>query len=72
MLALENSRAVSSQPADGNNLLELISKRPRLPATARPPVAATGDAILLGTEAAESFLYWNGTTYRWVEAEGGE
>jgi hypothetical protein len=68
ILVLENSRAESNQPGDRNRLLELIRKRSGRRGAARPPAGAKGDAILLGTEATESFLYWNGTTYVWKEA----
>jgi hypothetical protein len=48
--------------------MEIISKRgKRRRGATRPPAAAKGDAILLGTEATESILYWNGKTYRWEE-----
>lgn len=72
VLALADSRARSSQPADGKNLLELVKKRPGRRGGNRAPAAARGDAILLGTEAAESLLYWNGATYIWKESEGGD
>ena len=35
------------------------------------PRAARGDAIVLGTEAAEGILYWNGRRYAWVEDPEG-
>jgi hypothetical protein len=72
VLILENTRALSSQPADLNDLMELIRKRPGRRGARRPPAAAKGDAILLGTEAAESFLYWNGTSYVWKESDAGD
>lgn len=73
ILILNNERAISSQGHDRDNLMELIRKRARRTRGAtRPPAAAQGDAILLGTEAADSILYWNGKTYRWQESEGGE
>jgi len=68
VLALENSRAESNQPDDRKSLLELIRKRPGRRGAVRPPAGAKGDAVLLGTEATESFLYWNGTTYVWKES----
>jgi hypothetical protein len=72
VLILENDRATSGHSEDAKNLMEILSKRGKRRAASRPPAAAKGDAILLGTEAAESILYWNGKTYRWAESEGGE
>jgi hypothetical protein len=72
VLILENDRATSGHVEDAKGLMEIISKRGRRRAASRPPAAAKGDSILLGTEAAESILYWNGKTYRWEESEGGE
>jgi hypothetical protein len=67
ILILENERAMG-RPEDAKGLMELISKRgKRRRGATRPPAAAKGDAILLGTEATESILYWNGKTYRWEE-----
>lgn len=73
VLILEDSRATSNTAEDRNDLMELIRKRrTRARGQTRAPAAARGDAILLGTEAADSILYWNGKTYRWQESEGGE
>jgi hypothetical protein len=67
ILILENERAMG-RPEDAKGLMEIISKRgKRRRGATRPPAAAKGDAILLGTEATESILYWNGKTYRWEE-----
>jgi hypothetical protein len=53
--------------------MEIVKKRGRrVRGAMSTPAAARGDAVLLGTEAADSTLYWNGKTYRWVESEGGE
>jgi hypothetical protein len=38
----------------------------------RVKIARKGDVIVLGTEAVDSFLYWNGKTYRWEEDTGGD
>jgi len=72
VLILENDRATSGHSEDAKGLMEIVSKRGKRRAASRPPAAAKGDSILLGTEAAESILYWNGKTYRWEESEGGE
>jgi hypothetical protein len=72
VLILENDRATSGRSEDAKGLMEIVSKRGRRRAASQPPAAAKGDSILLGTEAAESTLYWNGKTYRWQESEGGE
>ena len=73
ILILENDRARSGEPGDRKNLMQIIRKRGRRTRGAsRVPAAARGDAILLGTEAAEGILYWNGKTYRWQKSEGGE
>lgn len=72
VLILENDRATSGHSEDAKGLMEILSKRGKRRAASRPPATAKGDSILLGTEAAESTLYWNGKTYRWVESEGGE
>lgn len=72
VLALESVRA-QAQPEAREQLLEIIRKRSKRPrGSLPPPAAAKGDLILLGTEAADSMLYWNGKTYRWYESEGGE
>ncbi|MEP6569546.1 MAG: hypothetical protein ABJC10_07215 [Acidobacteriota bacterium] len=73
ILILENDRAISKYSEGQLRLMEIISKRGRRPRGAfRAPAAARGDAILFGTEAADSMLYWDGKTYRWHELEGGE
>jgi hypothetical protein len=72
ILILENDRATSGNSEDAKGLMEIVSKRGKRRAASRPPPAAKGDSILLGTEATESILYWNGKTYRWQESEGGE
>ena len=73
VLILENDRATSAYPEGRIDLMSIINKRGRRPRGAlRAPAAARGDAVLLGTEAADSILYWNGKTYRWEESEGGE
>lgn len=66
ILILENDRA-SGRPEDAKGLMEIISKRGKRRGATSPPAAAKGDSILLGTEATESILYWNGRTYRWEE-----
>jgi hypothetical protein len=73
ILILENDRATSGQTGDRKDLMQLIRKRGQHARGApRAPTAARGDAILLGTEAADGILYWDGKTYRWHESEGGE
>lgn len=73
ILVLEYSRVTSSEASDRKDLLELLTKRgTRYKADGWPPAAAKGDSIVLGTEATDSILYWNGKNYRWEEAAGGE
>jgi hypothetical protein len=72
VLALESVR-MRAQPEAREQLIEIIRKRGKRPrGSLPPPPDAKGDMILLGTEAADSFLYWNGKTYRWYESEGSE
>ncbi|HSS22111.1 MAG TPA: hypothetical protein VLL54_18725 [Pyrinomonadaceae bacterium] len=72
VLAMEDSRT-RAQPDARKDLIELMKKKARRPRGSLPlPAKARGDAVLLGTEAADSFLYWDGKTYRWEESEGGE
>lgn len=73
ILILNYSRASSSAAADKKGLMELLTKRStKHRGDGWPPTAAKGDSIVLGTEATDSILYWNGKTYRWEEAAGGE
>jgi hypothetical protein len=73
VLILNYSRVATGDPDAVKTLIELLGKRSRrLRDLGWPPTAAKGDAIILGTEATDSILYWNGKTYRWQEAEGGE
>jgi hypothetical protein len=73
ILILQYDRGVSTHPADHENLMEIVRKvGKRRRGALRPPGAAKGDSVLLGTEMADSFLYWNGKTYRWEEEAGGE
>jgi hypothetical protein len=73
ILILNYGRATSAAPQDGINLMELLRKRSvKFRADGWPPAAAKGDSIVLGTEATDSILYWNGKNYRWEEASDGE
>ena len=73
ILILNYSRAVSSEATDKKDLMELLTKRStKYRGDGWPPATAKGDSIVLGTEATDSILYWNGKTYRWEEAAGGE
>jgi hypothetical protein len=73
VLILNYSRATSSETQDKQALIELLKKGSRkYRFTGWPPAAAKGDSIVLGTEATDSILYWNGKNYRWEEAAGGE
>ena len=73
ILILNYSRATSSGAADKKGLMELLTKRStKYRGDGWPPAAAKGDSIVLGTEATDSILYWNGKAYRWEEAAGGE
>ena len=73
VLILEYDRATSGEPDAVKTLIELLPKgSKRLKDLDWPPAAAKGDSIILGTEATDSILYWNGKNYRWEEAAGGE
>lgn len=73
ILILNYGRVTSSESSDKKDLIELLTKRStRYKADGWPPAAAKGAAIVLGTEATDSILYWNGKNYRWEEAAGGE
>lgn len=73
ILTLNYGRVTSAAPQDRSNLMELLRKRStKFRADEWPPAAAKGDSIVLGTEATDSILYWNGKNYRWEEAAGGE
>lgn len=67
ILILENDRATSGRVQDAKGLMEIMSKRGKRRGASWPAAAAKGDLIVLGTEATESILYWNGRTYRWEE-----
>ena len=73
VLILNHARVTSGDPNAVKNLMELLRKGSRrLRNLGWPPAAAKGDSIVLGTEATDSILYWNGKNYRWEEAAGGE
>ena len=73
VLILNYSRVTSTELQDKKNLMELLGKRSaKFRADGWPPAAAKGDSIVLGTEATDSILYWNGKNYRWEEAAGAE
>lgn len=71
VLILQEDRL--SDPGAEKHLMSLQKKRGRRArADDWPPAAARGDGIVVETEATESILYWDGRTYRWKEAAGGE
>ena len=73
VLILNYGRVTSGDPNAVKTLIELLQKgSKRLKNLGWPPAAAKGDSIILGTEATDSILYWNGKNYRWEEAAGGE
>ncbi|MGH9932816.1 MAG: hypothetical protein ACREA9_26740, partial [Pyrinomonadaceae bacterium] len=73
ILILNYGRVMNGEPQDRKDLMELLTKRStRFRGDGWPPASAKGDSIVLGTEATDSILYWNGKTYRWEEAAGGE
>jgi hypothetical protein len=73
ILILNYGRVISAGAQDRKGLMELLRKRSaKFRADGWPPAAAKGDSIVLGTEAIDSILYWNGKNYRWEEAAGGE
>jgi hypothetical protein len=73
VLILNYSRVTSTESQDKQSLMELLRKRSvKFKADGWPPAAAKGDSIVLGTEATDSILYWNGKNYRWEEAAGAE
>ena len=73
ILILNYARVTTSEPQDKKDLMQLLKKgSTRFRGDGWPPAAAKGDSIVLGTEAIDSILYWNGKNYRWEEAAGGE
>ena len=73
ILILNYGRVTSPAPGDRKDLMELLAKRSgKTRADEWPPASAKGDSIVLGTEATDSILYWNGKNYRWEESPGGE
>ena len=73
LLILEYDRVTSNDPQDRKGLLELLKKgSTRYRSGGWPPATAKGDSVVLGTEATDSILYWNGKNYRWEEATGGD
>jgi hypothetical protein len=72
VLILNNARLISSEAQDKQSLMELKKKSAKRRGDDWPPLAAKGDSIILGTEATDSILYWNGKNYRWEEAADGE
>ncbi|MGH9873656.1 MAG: hypothetical protein ACRD9S_14500 [Pyrinomonadaceae bacterium] len=73
ILILNYGRVTSGETIDKKDLMELLRKRStKFRGDGWPPTAAKGDSIVLGTEATDSILYWNGKNYRWEEAAGGE
>ncbi len=73
ILVLNYGRVTAVEPDVRSNLMELLKKRSgKFRADSWPPAAAKGDSIVLGTEATDSILYWNGKNYRWEESPGGE
>jgi hypothetical protein len=72
VLILNHSRLISTETQAKLDLMELRKKSAKRRGDDWPPLAAKGDSIVLGTEATDSILYWNGKNYRWEEAAGGE
>ena len=72
VLILNHSRLISTETQAKQDLMELKKKSAKRRGDDWPPPAAKGDSIVLGTEATDSILYWNGKNYRWEEAAGGE
>jgi hypothetical protein len=73
VLILNYGRVSSGDANALKTLIELLPKgSKRLKDFGWPPAAAKGASIILGTEATDSILYWNGKNYRWEEAAGGE
>jgi hypothetical protein len=54
------------------SLIRLGKQRSKEWLPPRIKTARKGDVIVLGTEAVDSFLYWNGKTYRWEEDPSGD
>jgi hypothetical protein len=69
ILILDHERITSSQPADRQNLIELMTKRGRRPKNSTFPRSAKGDVILLGNQVGDNTpLYWNGRSYVWEDS----
>lgn len=75
VLIMNHERAESTVPGDYGSLMELVSSksagRRKRYAEMRLPATATGDWALVGTEAAEAVLFWDGKTYRFRESAEG-
>jgi hypothetical protein len=72
ILTLQYDRTTSGRAEDSKDLMSLMTRRGPRPKGQRFPATAKGDVVLLFTEVGgNSMLYWNGRTYRWQDAEGG-
>lgn len=75
VLILSHERATSVDVSGTRNLMELVARadarKRRSYARMKLPASARGDWVLVGTEAAEALVYWNGTTYRYTEDPEG-
>ena len=72
ILTLQYNRATSGRAEDASDLMSLITRRGRRMKGQKFPTTAKGDVVLLFTEVGDNgVLYWNGRTYRWQDAEGG-
>ena len=69
ILILDYQRVGSDQPADRQDLIELMPRRGRRPKGLMYPRGSKGDVILLGNQVGHnSPLYWNGRTYVWEDS----
>lgn len=72
ILTLQYDRTTSGRGEDSKDLMSLMTRREPRPKGKKFPATAKGDVVLLFTEVGDnSMLYWNGRTYRWQDAEGG-
>lgn len=73
ILTLQYNRATSGRAEDASDLMSLMTRRGPRAKGQKFPATAKGDVVLLFTEVGDnSMLYWNGRTYRWQDAQGGD
>jgi len=70
-ILIQNYSRLSGGPDALRELMSVVRRGKLRRGEYLPPTvqrARKGDVIVLGTEAADSYLYWNGKTYSWEES----